>query len=363
MDSDVKALLSLLRIALHQQKEKIDSGVNWQRVNRIALNQGVRGIAFEGLDFLIRNNAIENVPSQDYLLKWFGQSLLVEQKYNQHKKHAIEFSILLKKNGIKTLVFKGLAHSRYYPKPYYREFGDFDCYLIDEHGFSAYKKGNRIAKENGYIVDDSWYKHSKISFKNLTIENHRYITSARRGGTDELLNRYLIKNISISCKLEKLAGTDIYVLPIEAEGLFMLYHSLGHFLAENINIRHFIDWACWLEANQSKIQWTIFYAQCKHFRLDSFVDVLNTIAVKYLGVELHDKTIFSDSSYAERTIESCIYNESLEYTHKKGHWYERFRVIKNASKHYWKYRDVAHYSMIVYMWQFVYGLIRKQEEN
>lgn len=363
MERDVKVLLSLLRIALHQEKGKIDSDVNWQKVNRFAVNQGVRGIAFEGLEFLTRNNALENLPNKDILLKWFAQSSFVEQRYKQHKEQAVEFTMLLKKYGIKTIVFKGLAHSRYYTKPDYREFGDFDCYLIDEHGFPAYGKGNRIAKENGYLVDDSWYKHSKISFKNLNIENHRYITSARRGGTDELLNCYLVKSIGNGSKLKKLVGTDIYVLPIEAEGLFMLYHSLGHFLVENINFRHFIDWACWLDTNQSKIQWTNFYAQCKLFRLDGFVDVMNTIAVKYLGVELYDKTVFSDSPYAERMIESTLYGDSSKQNHNRGLWCERFRVIKNAFKHYWKYRDIAHYSMIGYMWQFVYGLIRKKEED
>lgn len=60
---------------------------------------------------------------------------------------------------------------------------------------------------------------------------------------------------------------------------------------EGINLRHFVDWACWIKANQDKIVWTDFYAQCKKFRLDGFVDVLNTIAVKHLGVELHDKMI------------------------------------------------------------------------
>ena len=362
MERDIISLLSLLRIALCQQVENLGKDINWQKVNALAVNQGVRGIAFEGLELLARNNALENLPSREVLLKWFAQSSLVEQKYKQHKKQAIEFTMFLKKYGIKTIVFKGLAHSRYYIKPCYREFGDFDCYLIDEHGFSAYKKGNLIAKENGFTVDDSWYKHSKISFRNLTIENHRYITSARRGGTDELLNCYLVRSIGNGHELEKLDGTDIYVLPIEAEGLFMLYHSLGHFLVENINFRHFIDWACWIKTNQDKIQWADFYAQCKLYRLDGFVDVMNTIAVKYLGVELHDKTVFSDSPYAERTIESTLYNYVSKYKHNNGCWYERFDVVRNALKHYWKYRDVARYSMIGYMWQFVHGLIRKKED-
>ena len=91
--------------------------------------------------------------------------------------------------------------------------------------------------------------------------------------------------------------------------------------------------------------------------------MLNTIAVKYLGVELHDKTIFADSKYADRTIESALYDETSIYNRGKGRWYERFHVIRNAFKYSWKYRDVAHYSMIGYLWQFVYGFLRRGEED
>lgn len=164
-------------------------------------------------------------------------------------------------------------------------------------------------------------------------------------------------------KLEKLGGTGIYVLPVEAEGLFMLYHSLTHFLVEGISLRHFVDWACWIRANQDKVEWTEFYSLCKRFRLEGFVDVMNSIAVKYLGVELHDKVIFADSKYAWRTIESAIYDDSSIYNRSKGSWYERLHVIGNAFKYSWKYRDVAHYSVIGYVWQFIYGFVRGGEKN
>ena len=36
--------------------------------------------------------------------------------------------------------------------------------------------------------------------------------------------------------------------------------------------------------NQDKLEWSDFYALCKRFCLDGFVDVMNAIAVKYLGV-------------------------------------------------------------------------------
>lgn len=366
MKDSANILLWLVRVALNGKvvDDSLPSNVNWLDVMRLSQTQGIRGLVYEALETIKKEVPdVTDFPDKELVIQSYVQTLYVEKRYAKQFTLAQEISDLWKRNGLKTIVFKGFAHSRYYPKPEHREFGDFDCYLLDSYGRNAYSQGNDIARKNGMNVDDSWYKHSHILYKTLTIENHQFFTSARRGGTDKLLHQYIVKAIGDGSKLDRLTGTDIYVLPVEAEGLFMLYHSLTHFLVEGINLRHFVDWACWIRANQDKIQWANFYADCKHFRLDGFVDVLNTIAVKYLGVELHDKAIFADSEFAEKTIASALYDDSAIYNRSKGRWYERIHVISNAFKYSWKYRDVAHVSMVGYIWQFVYGFIYRREEN
>ena len=362
MDKSAKTLLLLLNIAINKKILPVAPKVNWLKLRCVALKQGLSGLAYEALELLKRNDAgFADFPDTPNLMQWYMQTDYVETAYAKHVALANEVAICWRQKGIKTIVFKGMAHSRYYPTPEHREFGDFDCYLIDEHGNCAYREGNEIARKNGYAVDDSWYKHSHISYKKLTIENHQFFTSARRGGTDKALHQYIVEAIGDGLNLERLRDTDIYVLPLKAEGLFLLYHSLTHFLVEGINLRHFVDWACWIKANQDKIAWKEFYTLCKRFRLDGFVDVMNTIAVKYLGVELHDKSIFVESKYAKRTIQSALYDDPSIYNRSKGRWYERWRVISNSFRYSWKFRDVAHYSMIGYVWQFVYGFLRRKE--
>ena len=362
MDKSSKTLLQLLDIAINGNVKEIDDNVDWRNVLLLAQKQGVRGLAYEALELLKKENeACTCFPDRTTLMQWYAQTAFVEKMFVQHVALAKDVVELWKQHGIKTVVFKGLAHSRYYPKPEHREFGDFDCYLIDAYGERAYRQGNEVARKKGLMVDDGWYKHSHIAYKKLTIENHQYFTSARRGGTDLALHKYIVEAIGNGSKLERLDGTEIYVLPVEAEGLFMLYHSLTHFLVEGINLRHFVDWACWIKANQDKLEWSEFYPLCKRFRLDGFADVLNTIAVKYLGVELHDKSIFANSEFAERTIDSALFDDSSIYNRGKGQWYERLHVIGNAFRYSWKFRDVAHYSMIGYVWQCVYGFLRRKE--
>lgn len=362
MDKSAKTLLRLLDIAINGNVKEIDDNVDWRNVLLLAQKQGVRGLAYEALELLKQEDAdCTCFPDRTTLMQWYAQTAFVEKMFAQHVALAKDVVELWKQHGIRTVVFKGLAHSRYYPKPEHREFGDFDCYLIDAYGECAYRQGNEVARKNGLMVDGGWYKHSHIAYKKLTIENHQYFTSARRGGTDLALHKYIVEAIGNGSKLERLDGTEIYVLPVDAGGLFMLYHSLAHFLVEGINLRHFVDWACWIKTNQDKVEWKEFYSLCQRFRLDGFADVLNTIAVKYLGVELNDKRIFADSEFAERTIESALYDDTSIYNRGKGQWYQRLHVIGNAFRYSWKYRDVAHYSMIGYVWQFVYGFLRRKE--
>lgn len=360
LTTDIKQLLRLVASAINGTQTNLESGLDWQTIFSTAQRQGVGGLMMEALE---RAGVGENKPPKALLMKCFARTVMVERRYAQHMAQAKDVAEVWKQQGILTIVFKGLAHSRYYPKADHREFGDFDCFLIDDKGKAAYKQGNDVARSKGWSVDDGWYKHSHILYKGLTIENHQFFTSARRGGTDMALHKYMVEAIGDGSRLERLEGTDIYLLPLEAEGLFMLYHSLTHFLVEGINLRHFVDWACWMKMNQKKLHWTDFYAQCKRFRLDGFVDVLNTIAAKHLGVELHDKAIFADSPYAVRTIESALYDDSSIYNRSKGRWYERVHVISNAFRYSWKYRDVAHYSMLGYVWQFVKGFIMRKEEE
>lgn len=365
MNAEAEIFLNLLCISIGTKVNLPRfEGVVWPVVMQLSQTQGVRGLAFEALEQLKKNGAGDGIlPDKPLFMQWYAQTVFVEKMYQRHLSRANEIASLWGQNGLKVIVFKGLAHSRYYPNPAHREFGDLDCFLIGKDGKPAYAEGNEIARKNGLSVDDSWYKHSHITYKGLTIENHQYFTPARRGGGDKALNEYLLESIGNGDGLEKLQGTSLYCLPVDSEGLFLLSHAMTHFLVEGIRLRHFVDWACWMKANQDRINWNDFYTNCKSFRLDGFADVANTIVVKFFGMEFHDKSIFANSPYAEKTIENALYGDSSIYNKGKGRWSERYNVIKNAFVYHWKYKQVARLGMAGYIWQFVYGFLRRGENE
>ena len=84
------------------------------------------------------------------------------------------------------MVMKGQANSLMYPHPEHRSPGDIDCYL-----FENYQLGNIIAKKEGAIVDEGWYKHSQISYKGELFENHLFFVHTREGKRSKRLQKEL----------------------------------------------------------------------------------------------------------------------------------------------------------------------------
>lgn len=339
------------------------SSSEWEELFQLTSDQGVMAITLEG----IKNSDLK--PNDMVLIKWFGYANIIENKYKQHLSLARELTDYWAQKGIRTMVFKGLALCQYYPNPAQREFGDFDCYLFNDKN-DAFEAGNIAAKEIGASVDDSWYKHSKISYKELTVENHHFFTAARKGKTERRLNKQLVDILGDGSPLARLDNTNIFLPHVEFEGLFYLYHALNHFLVEGINLRHFCDWAFWLKANQSKINWNSFYAQCKEYKYERFVNVLNEIAIKYFGLKISNPEIIQKLGetanielLADRVIDNTLFVDSKIYNKGKSVWSQRLSVITNAFKYSWKYREVAQYSLISYLWSYVYGFIVRDEDD
>lgn len=359
-----QTLLRLLGGAIRCGEVSLAEPVDWSAVMQMAQAQGITAVVFEAVERMGKQQSARLLlPNRELLMQWYSQTLFITRQQTHHLSLAREMATLWAEHGLRTIVFKGLAHSRYYPQPAHREFGDFDCFLLDRSGRPGYTRGNEVARALRLTVEDGWYKHSHIIYKGLTIENHQYFTATRRGGADKRLNDYLLAAIGDGRSLQRLGDTPLYVLPVEAEGLFMLYHALTHFLVEGIRLRHIVDWACWMQANQGQIEWKAFYKQCQRFRLDGFVDVLNTIAAKHFGVQLHDPAIFADSPHAPRVIASALHDDTAIYSRSRGRWWERLHVVGNALHSQWKFRDVAHRSMLGYVGQFVLGFITRREDD
>src|SRR5574344_1432436 len=168
MSPNANILLALLRSALFGESalnydfnHLVDS--DWMRIYAMASRQGVAALAYDGVTTL----PDELQPSRVVKIKWAYNVDCIEQRYATQRTLIEEFARVYDDNGIRLLMLKGLGLSSYYPKPNHRPFGDLDCYLCGD-----YERGNVVAERCGATVKRDFYKHSHISYKGLTVENH-----------------------------------------------------------------------------------------------------------------------------------------------------------------------------------------------
>ena len=243
-------LFQLLRIAIGT--EGIESfcanSIAWGDLYKLARKQGVLAISFDGLSQLFEaDKELAKGFPQPLKLQWINAAFSIEQRYDYSQRVCAELVEKWSEYGIKTLCLKGLAFSTYYPIPSHRECGDFDCYLYDD-----YDKGNDIARELGAKLDESMYKHSEMIYRKVMIENHRFIVAVRGGKKMKSLHA-LLDHIARNEERKQIFDTKIEMPSPMFNALFLNHHALTHFLSEGIRLRHLLDWALFLKAEQDNL--------------------------------------------------------------------------------------------------------------
>ena len=343
---------ALAGAAIEQECYASLSKEEWSELFNLAARQGVLAISYDVISQLPR----EIQPPRELNIRWAICSERIEERYNTQFKDAAALAELWSNEGIRTLVMKGFSLSQYYPIPSHRECGDFDCYL-----FGKYEEGNIAAEKAGAKVNREWYKHSQIFFHRTMAENHLYFVTTRKGGSAKSLNDELSKMIGDDLKF--LPDSKIEIPSAEFTALFITYHSFTHFVSEGINLRHICDWICFMNAEHKNFDWAKFYAICRHYKFDRFVDVSNAIAVKYLGFTTPSANIVQQSPYTERVMEDILWGDAKIYNKGKGKWHNRFKLISNIYSYSWKYRDIAQSSSARYLWDLVVGFITKRDKH
>lgn len=355
-ESDLTYLFFLLRHSLSSEHYTLNS-INWQAVYDLSCKLGVSALAYDGLT-LGENLDID----EDLYYKWLGQSAVKENLFAQHY-HALKaFSEACAKAGIKVFVLKGLAFGINYPVPNHRSCGDIDVFCVHNDGTPAYQDGNEVAHRLGAEVDTHWYKHSKIHFEGVVFENHDYLICTREGKMYKELNQKL-KAILLSDKIEsRLYDTDALIPSTYFNALFQAYHSRAHFLAEGIGLKHVLDWATFLQKEQNNIDWDSYYKDCDEYHLKRFIVAMTNIAVHKLDITVSNPSIEVHSPYADKILDSIIYDDSKVFGTPGGAWEHRIRLVKNAFKYRWKYNDIAQESFIRHVIFSIWGFFFHTED-
>lgn len=340
---------------------------DWERIRDMSEKQGVSAVVMDGLSRLVEKHGKDGIaPNIDrdwwqmYVLEGTGSLLQTEQSNNQQLQVMDSLASRWAVKGCRVMVFKGQASAKMYPKPEHRSPGDIDCYL-----FENYAKGNGIAREVGADVDEGWYKHSQIFYQGETFENHQYFVHTRDGKRGKRLQKALSEELKIengkwiignSSSLEKLTESTI-LPPVQWVAMFLTYHACAHFVSEGLRLKQLLDWAMLLEKHQNDVDWKRFYEFCEQCHLKRFADAATAICVNYLGVKVLNPDIATDSPYANKILDSALYDDDYVFGSGEGSWHNRWHLVKNLFRYRWKYEDIYEESVWRQLWFYASGYL------
>lgn len=339
-------LLSLAKASINGGVATLNSITEWDKLYAIAAQQGVLALVFDAVATL----PIEQQPPRALKMKWIASIANIEGRYNYQKKTAMELAEQFHKSNITTYVLKGFAIAGYYPRPDHRECGDLDCFLGGD-----YERGNCIAEAIGAKVTREYYKHSIIVYHKLMVENHQFCIAIRGSRTLKEFERHLESTIPKGAT--KIDDSHLIKPSADFNALFITMHSMTHFLVEGIKLRHILDWALLLKAEQNNINWEEFYQWANKMHLTRFADAMTAISVEHLGLQITNPAIHTTSPYAERILRDTIENSEGLFNKGYSSWKARFMQIRNRLSFAWKYHKIYQKSLIVELSKSVFAFL------
>jgi len=353
----------LLKSALSEQDSYLNlKQVDFSDVFYLSLNQGVAGVAFQGLR---KTMAIQRVEKKDLgstvqvYDKWFAASASIILHRDKILRLQSKLSSQFQKEGIRAIVLKGLSIANYYDDAQLRCFGDLDIYSpID------YQKIDEILKLITPHLSIDYYRHSECRVDGVMVENHRYLTDVRGQSRFYCLEKFLQDEAFAS--LATMSETGLTYPNENFTFIFFVYHALSHFLYEKLSLKFLVDW-CWMLKGRNEIRLDILDEKLEEYGLMHFAAAMTALCVQRLGLQeefvskgILDKIKSLSPSLIKR-FEEDLFISDYE-TFSSNSLKDRLKRGKEFYKKRWKIREFLGVSTSIFLLEKVYALLMHKFE-
>lgn len=351
-------LILLTRVGLGGEGEwpsGIDN-VEWDEVIKLAAVQGVLAIAWDGLQKLITAGKIpvEQQPTRDQMLRWLANVDSIEKSYARQKATIRKLASFYNRNGFEMMLLKGYGLSLCYPTPEHRPCGDIDIWL-----YGRQQEADALLREkHGVKIDEDKHHHTTFKLNGILVENHCHFLNINTHRSNVAFEQELCRLVDNGvCGQIAMDDTVINLPPADFNALFLLKHTAGHFVTAETGLRHFCDWAVFVDRYSDEINWTYIYDTAKRYNLDRFLAVINRICSESLGVNVAKfKGIISkDKELTVRVLMDVIAPEFNETQPQKN----IIKLIVFKSRRWWakrwKHRLVYNDSLIEIFFKRIVG--------
>ena len=257
------------------------SADRWMRLLKEAARQGLLAIAWDALEKLqAEHGGLCRGMSRETRIRWALSIKNIEEVHLRQREALKELAGIFAESGMRVMVLKGLGLADMYPRPEHRECGDLDIYL-----FGDFEKGNEVMRKMGIAVEYDGTKHSKFYYKGIPVENHKNFLNVTTTRVDKDLERELIRILQEQkCGSLDLGGITVVVPPPDFQMIFLTRHTITHFLASGLVLRHLYDFGIFYSAHAQEVDLDriekIFKRASQHKLYRAFLDVLQI----YLGM-------------------------------------------------------------------------------
>lgn len=310
---------------------------DWNLFYKLSKQQGVVAIIFDRLKEIPKDIA----PPKEIVMKWFSHALSIEKQMRAKEAIAIYFAEKFAERDIQIAVLKGIAYASYFPNQYHRESGDLDCYMMGKKD-----EGDKAIVEIGGKMEEAGYMHSHLYYKGLTIENHNLLTSADKSKISVKTESLLQEMIKDGCK--PIAQTKLLNPSADFNAMFLIKHAQRHFIKEGICIRHLLDWAFFLKAEATNVNWQRVIPMMEECLILNFAKALTAICIEDLGMTINVKEFQGECKMSKSVLEDILGEQPDLF---KENFIQKIGRILRRFYRMWKFRSLAYKNYIGLVWE------------
>ena len=270
-----KTVLQLLSAAMFQKPFRAEKEVDWKAAFDECRAQSVVSLAFSALPK-------SEVPQAVYA-QWkavVNESLAVNSKISYA--HTV-LNQLMNQARIPYVILKGCASAEYYDDPLLRTMGDVDFYVPS----ACFEKADKLLLKNGFKSNEINHEYEEAYTRDdVVFELHNTVNGVPGGKVGMEIRRYF-DDVFEKSTLKHFDLAEYYSPSPFHHGLIMLLHVARHMVTGGIGLRHFCDWAVFVDKVNEDFT-AMFEDKLKRVGLWRFAQIMTQFCAVYLGLSQQD---------------------------------------------------------------------------
>lgn len=283
---------------------------DWQALVGMSVHQALAGIVFDGAEKLPPSLQ----PPRPVRMKWIALVAGIEQANEKLNRELAAVSRLYAGNDIPFVLLKGQGCAAVYPHPGHRQCGDLDLYV----GRRNYARINSRLCELGAEAIPETDKHAGFVFRGVSVENHCYAATFSSPVRNRRLQRFADAWLDAPGKSLRVEDEEIRLPAPGFNAVYLLVHSLLHFIQEGIGLRQVCDWTRTLYVYAGEIDRERLAREVKTLELEQAFRAFGYIAVEYLGLPARCFPLPADRASGELLLSDILQGGNFGRLHARG---------------------------------------------